>query len=107
MVMPVVYAEWFDRVKGKQLLYQARFCMHGRHDQSENRSNGPMGIASLFPGCVRMRLNNCVYLPATGAEKVIVSYHIHRTWEGYFSPALYNLSSWLAWLVLLGSSDKA
>ena len=43
-----------------------------------------------FPGCVSMGLNNCVYLPATGAEKVIVSSHIHRTWEGYFSPALYN-----------------
>ena len=44
-----------------------------------------------FPGCVSMGLNNCVYLPATGAEKVIVSSHIHRTWEGYFSPALYSI----------------
>ena len=42
-----------------------------------------------FPGCVSMGLNNCVYLPATGAKNAIISPHIHRTWEGYFSPALY------------------
>ena len=48
LVMPVVYAEWFDRVKGEQLLCQARFCINDRHDQSEN-SPGPMVIASLHP----------------------------------------------------------
>ena len=37
-----------------------------------------------------MRFNSCVFLPATGAENAIVSPHIHRTWEGYFSPALYK-----------------
>ena len=56
LVMPMVYAEWwFDRVKGEQLLYQARFCINDRHDQSEN-SPGPMGIASLLsclPFCQR------------------------------------------------------
>ena len=45
--MPVVYPEWFDRVKGEQLLHQARFCINDTHDQSEN-SPGPMGIASLL-----------------------------------------------------------
>ena len=54
--MPVVYAEWFDRVKGEQLLYQARFCINDRHNQSEN-SPGPMVIASLGMRCVECRGN--------------------------------------------------
>ena len=54
-----------------------------------------------FPGCVNMRWNSCVFLPATGAENAIVSPHIHRTWEPYFCRSLYvegreipKLNSW-------------
>ena len=42
-----------------------------------------------FPDCVNMRWNICVLLTATGAESAIISPLIHRTWEFYFSPALY------------------
>ena len=48
-----------------------------------------------FPGCVNMKGNNCGFLPATGAKKAIVSHHIHTTWEGFFSAALYSfLTFW-------------
>ena len=67
--MPVVYAEWFDRAKGKQLLYQARFCTHDRHDQSENRlknnnTKSQMGIASL---CTSMYYSLFLLLSAARA----------------------------------------
>ena len=67
-----------------------------------------------FPVSVNMRWNNCAFLPATGVENAIFSPRIQRTWEGYFSPALYRqtdravppLSSWNCIGASLGARKK-
>ena len=43
----------------------------------------------ISPNHVPEAVPYCVLLPATGEENAIVPPHIHRTWEGYFNPALY------------------
>ena len=43
-----------------------------------------------FPGSVNVRWNNCVLCTCCRQENATVSPHIHKTWEGYFSPALYT-----------------
>ena len=41
-----------------------------------------------FPGSVNMRGKNCVLCTCCRPENATVSPHSHKTWEGYFSPAL-------------------
>ena len=59
-----------------------------------------VGLKYTLPGCLNIRRKNCILCTCCRQKNAIVSPHIHSTWVGYLSPALYVLQPLLKSSVL-------